>query len=119
MDADQTAWIALLNLSEAMIWGFVGALAAIVLFKMAAGTINTRGLLRDKETGEFSPGRLQLLLLTLAGALAYVNDVTAARPYKLEAPEELLALVGASNLLYLGGKSRGLLRDFLKNIQGR
>ena len=47
---------------------FMSALLLIITFKLLSGQINTRGLLEDKETGTFSPGRLQLLIVTLGGA---------------------------------------------------
>ena len=66
---------------------FMSALLAIFAFKLFGGQINMRGLLADKETGTFSPGRLQLLIATLGGALFY-----------------FFKIVGGSNAGYLGGK---------------
>lgn len=85
---------------------FLGALLVIITFKLLAGQINVRGLLSDKETGTFSPGRLQLLMATLSGAAFYffkiidAEDITTLPPV----PAELLLIVGGSNAVYLGGK---------------
>ena len=54
---------------------FMNALLLVVAFKLLSGQINTRGLLEDKETGTFSPGRLQLLILTLGGASFYFFQI--------------------------------------------
>lgn len=88
---------------------FLGGLLAIVAFKLLAGRINTRGLLEHKKagkTGNFSPGRLQLLIATLGGAAFYFSEIfgaaeTGAMP---PVPDELLLIVGVSNVAYLGGK---------------
>ena len=96
-------------LAESAQTGFVllmSLLLAIVAFKLLAGRINTRGLLADKETGAFSPGRLQLLMVTTGGASFYLFEIVgAADTGRLPAvPTELLLVVGASNAGYLGGK---------------
>ncbi|MBL6934442.1 MAG: hypothetical protein ISR48_03440 [Alphaproteobacteria bacterium] len=91
------------------IWFLIAALAAIVVFKMLSGGINTKGLLCDKQTGTVSPARVQLLLFTVMGAVAYltqtVGQVQAGGHGFPEVPPELLWLVGGSQALYLGGKS--------------
>ena len=65
---------------------FMSALLLIITFKLLSGQINTRGLLEDKETGTFSPGRLQLLIVTLGGVSFYfliigVADTGTHLPY--------------------------------------
>ena len=88
---------------------FLGGLLAIVAFKLLAGRINTRGLLEDKKagrTGNFSPGRLQLLIATLGGAAFYFSESVAAAETGAmpPVPDGLLLIVGVSNVAYLGGK---------------
>lgn len=85
---------------------FLSALLAIVIFKLLAGQINTRGLLEDKETGNFSPGRLQLLIVTLGGASFYFFEIVSVADTGTlpTVPEELLLIAGGSNVAYLGGK---------------
>ena len=86
---------------------FMSALLLVVVFKLLGSQINTSGLLADKETGTFSPGRLQLLIVTLGGASFYffqiigVADTGTLPPV----PAELLLIIGGSNVGYLSGKT--------------
>lgn len=94
------------------IWIFLMVLAAVVAYQLLTGRINPRGLLRDKMGGRaFSPGRLQMLIVTVGGALYYVvlvlsNTKTGEFP---EVPKELLLALGGSQAFYLGGKLSLLL----------
>jgi hypothetical protein len=102
------------------IWAFAIGLLAAVIYRLATGRINLRGLLRDKrpppgglERGEFgrvSPTRVQLLMLTVAGAFGYLALVPTAGPGTLpDVPRELLYLFGGSASIYLGGKGTPLV----------
>lgn len=83
----------------------LGGLIFVVIYRLVTGQINLSGLLTDGETGNFSPGRMQLLVFTLAGALYYIY-LAASNPGQLpQFPQELLFLFGGSQLVYLGGKS--------------
>lgn len=89
----------------------LATLAAIVVYQIVTGKINTRGLLND-EHGAFSPGRLQLLLATLAGASYVFSQVMesialGAGKFPDLDPKWLLGLFG-SHALYLGGKGYSL-----------
>ncbi|MDX6528330.1 MAG: hypothetical protein QOH41_620 [Blastocatellia bacterium] len=92
----------------------LGFLAAIAVYQILTGKINTRGLLKD-EHGVFSPGRLQLLLVTLACA-SYVfsqvlESITLGAPgFPTLDPKWFLALFG-SHAIYLGGKSYSLFKQ--------
>ena len=105
---------ALITILRFEIWFFIGSLVLLVVYKMLTGKINTTGLLhdkKDKQTAGFSPARVQLLILTLFGA-GYYLLLTVNNGYPTEFPEvpqELLALVGGSNLVYLGAKARSML----------
>ena len=88
---------------------FLSGLLAIVIFRLLAGRINTRGLLEDKRAGKpgnFSPGRLQLLIATFGGAAFYFSEIVGAAEAGVmpPVPDELLLIVGVSNVAYLGGK---------------
>ena len=88
---------------------FIGGLLAVVIFRLLAGQISTRGLLEEKKsgkTGNFSPGRLQLLIVTLGASSFYFVDIVAAVETGAlpPVPDELLLIVGGSNVAYLGGK---------------
>ncbi len=84
---------------------FVGGLLAILGYQMLTGRINTRGLIRDKRTGQLSPGRIQLLVFTLAGAM-YYGMLLASQPDRFPpVPDALLYLIGGSQAAYLSGKA--------------
>ena len=85
---------------------FFSVTLVIVAFKLLIGQIIVRGLLTGKEDGKFSPGRLQLLMATLGGAIFYFVKIAGATDMDAlpPVPTELLLLVGGSNVGYLGGK---------------
>jgi len=89
-------------------WFFLVGLLLVVGFRLLTGKINTRGLIRDKITGQLSPGRIQLLIMTIGGAAYYgFQIVSQTPPYGFpELPPEVLYLVGGSNAAYLAGKMR-------------
>lgn len=65
------------------------------------------GLLRSAD-GTFSPGRVQLLVLTVMTALQYVL-ATLHDPSHLPAiPSALLMATGGSQTVYLGAKAWGI-----------
>ena len=94
------------------IWILLTVLVAVLTYRLLTGRINTRGLLQDKMTGRaFSPGRLQMLIVTIGGALYYLvlvlsNPRVGEFP---EVPKELLVALGGSHAFYLGGKLSLLL----------
>ena len=94
------------------IWIFLTVLAAVVTYRLLVGTINTRGLIRDKITGRaISPGRLQLLVMTVGGALYYLSLVlsnTKVGEFP-EVPKELLLTLGGSHAFYLAGKFSSMI----------
>jgi len=98
---------------------FIVALAAIVFFRLLTGEIDMRGLLFEKKFGSggpaigtYSPARLQLMMLTLAGAVYYFSLVVEnlhAGQYELPVlPEKWLIILGGSHSLYLAGKTYSL-----------
>ncbi len=101
----------LVKFAQFEIWFLLGGLALLVGYQMLTGKINMSGLFDDKLTHELSPGRVQLLVLTLAGA-GYYLLLVAQQPLDGSlppVPEEVLLLVGGSNLVYLGAKARSHL----------
>ncbi len=92
---------------EAMV--LLGALAALLGYWMLIGKINVQGLLSDKSDGSLSPGRVQLLILTLSGALFYLGQVFHDPSRLPNVPPELLLIIGGSHVVYLGGKSLPIL----------
>jgi hypothetical protein len=90
----------------------VAAMVLSVTHRLLVGSINTKGLLQDKnDSGGISPARVQLLMLTGSVALYYLLLVlqtleTRNQPFKLpELPNELLLVLGGSHTFYLGAKA--------------
>lgn len=102
----------LVSIARAEILLVCGLLFGVVVFKLLTGQVNTGGLLRDKFTGELSPGRAQLLAftVTLAGLmLLQIGELPAEG--KIIAPSGHLVLVYAgSHVAYLLGKYRSFTR---------
>lgn len=58
------------------ILGFLYALVATVAFQLLTRRINTAGLFSQKGSGgQVSPGRIQLLLATIAASASYLTQV--------------------------------------------
>src|SRR6266853_2477017 len=86
-------------------------LILIVGYRLLTLQMNTRGLLRNKSSGRaFSPGRLQLLVVTLGIGLYYMLTVFESRKTNAlpHMPNEFLVALGASHTVYLGGKIYGV-----------
>ena len=80
---------------------FLYALGATVLFQILTRRINLAGVLGQKDgDGQVSPGRIQLLLATLAASASYLTQVS-------NATNGTMPDVGA-NWLYLFGGSSGI-----------
>jgi hypothetical protein len=104
----------LIQLVSMEVWAFLLALACLVIIKMLNGDIVTSGLLCGRISSRpsndnqyFSPERLQLLVLTLAAA-AYYLSLVMENPQQGSLPEVQATwpgLLGASNMVYLAGKS--------------
>ena len=94
--------------------GFLG----IVLWKILTSKINLDGLLSgDDASGNtsFSPGRAQLLILTLLVALQYVMQVIHNPAAFPQIPGSWVAALGGSQAVYLGGKAQSLLFGNIKD----
>ncbi|HLL52652.1 MAG TPA: hypothetical protein VK447_03840 [Myxococcaceae bacterium] len=88
----------------------IGGLALLTFFLMWRGKISTRRLLAEKDgSAPMSLGRLQMLMLSVAVAFYFLLQVIDHPERFPEIPQELLALLGGSNALYLGSKSYSLL----------
>ncbi len=102
------------------LWFFIVVLALIVTYQLLTRKINMEWLLYDDERN-FSPGRLQLLMSTLAVASYYLLEVLShpgAAKFP-EIPNDLLLILGGSNLFYLGGKLSSLIEDKLGSMSSR
>lgn len=99
---------------EPVVFVFLGALAALIGYRVLTGQINTKYLLYGTKKGGgkyFSPERVQLLLFTLGAAMFYLNDVIQHRTSGVipDVPKETLALLGGSHAIYLSGKAYMML----------
>ena len=96
---------------------FLGGLVVIVGYRMLTRGIITKGILSDKgvRPPAFSPGRLQLLIATLAIAFYYLGQI----PFSVEKgefptiPNEMMYLLGGSHAFYLGSKTVSLIFESL------
>lgn len=104
---------------------FLFALAAMVLIRLLTGEINTTGLLYGSDNRgnqSFSPGRVQLLVLTIAAAGQYLTQVLSNIGSDTLPPvnNELVAVLIGSNAAYLTGKFYNIfLRGILQSVNGR
>ena len=100
----------------------VGGCFAVVAYKLLTGQIPLAGLLYGKEPGgraTFSPARLQLLIFTAAVATRYLGEVIAnPRQDSLpHLPLSVVAALGGSHAVYLGGKAVSAYIQPLLRIQ--
>ena len=109
------------------VWILLVGLAALFAYRLLTGGIRVTGLLYDKSAGRgergpgaFSPARLQLLVVTVAGALYYMTMVfRGVEPGHFPVvPKWLLMGVGGSHAFYLGGKLFPLLQRALGAARG-
>jgi hypothetical protein len=104
--------------SDVLFWPcriLLGALTAVVAHQLITGRINTKGLFHGRRgdgSQYFSPERVQLLMITLAGAARYLSLVMAhpaCAPGQTcslpDFPTEWLQMVGGSHAVYLTRKA--------------
>jgi len=87
-----------------LICGIVGLLGAIILWKMADGTINLSRLISEPN-GDASISRLQLLVFTFVVALSLFLVIVSGKPATFPViPATVLSLLGISASSYLVSK---------------
>ena len=87
-----------------LVLGFI----VVILWQLFTRRLDLGGLLRDGQ-GNFSPGRAQMLMVTLVTAVQYLIQVTQNPTAFPEIPTIWLAALGASHGIYLGGKAQSIL----------
>jgi len=109
----------------------LGGFISVVVWKVATGEISLDYLLYgDARTDQgaeratfFSPGRAQMLMVTVTVAGYYLLEVIQDPTHFPDVPNELLAALGTSHALYLGGKAQSLylgrLRDLVSLLNRR
>jgi hypothetical protein len=101
-------------LGQFFLYWFLILVAAIAV-RMLRNDINTAGLLKSTGSGDVDPERLNLLVVTLAGAgyyflhtmqtpLADLYDAGTDLYVMPDIPEELLVIFAGSQGLFLSGK---------------
>jgi hypothetical protein len=93
---------------------FLGGFCAVVAWKLLTGAISLEQLFYgDSRDGnvQFSPGRVQILIVTLFVALNYMTQVIQHPTGFPEIPQAWLAGMGASHLAYLSGKTHAMIFD--------
>ena len=109
----------------------IGGFVCVVVWKLATGEISLDYLLygdakanrgADEQTF-FSSGRAQMLLATVTIAGYYLLQVIQDPTHLPAVPNELIAALGTSHAIYLGGKAQSLylgrLRDLVSLMNGR
>lgn len=102
----------------ALLCGFFG----VVLWKILCGAISLDGLLDSfDEQGHrsFSPARAQLLIFTILVAGKYLLAVSQSpnRDALPGLPDSLLAILGASQTVYIAGKAWSVFVPQLKKLK--
>ncbi|SRR5258708_38088911 len=92
----------------------LGGLMATVVYKLFTGGIDMSGLLTVKggpDDQSFSASRAQMLMATVVAGMYYLLQVIDNPSAKSlpEMPPALVAILGGSHAIYLGGKARSLL----------
>jgi hypothetical protein len=91
----------LARLLDLELLGFVYALAASIIFQLLTRRINLDGLLQHKDgSGNLSPGRVQLLIATIAACARYLSQLQSSTSTNLPDID--------STWLYLFGGSSGI-----------
>lgn len=94
------------SIIELELWIVVLGVPLVVFYQMLTGRINVRRLLADKETGALSASRLQLLVLTVSGAIAYIALAAESEEGLPKVDPNLVLLMGGSHSIYLATKAK-------------
>lgn len=84
---------------------WIAALATLIFYRILTGQISLNGLF-TMDGDRFSPERLQLLLITIGILAWYVQDAISSNTMP-KPSNDLLVILGASHLVYVGGKVAG------------
>lgn len=88
----------------------LAALALATITKIINGHIDTSKLLRSETTGAISPGKLQLMIITLAGAGYFVSQFDPATGVLGADGQIFNYLYGASHLLNIADRRTSIVR---------
>jgi hypothetical protein len=103
------------TLTSLATWGVLalfGGFFALIFWRILTGHISLQGLFlgdRRDDSVYFSPGRVQLLIVTIISALHYLLQVIQNPTSFPAVPQSWIAALGASQSVYLGGKAISML----------
>jgi len=83
---------------------FLIAAFAVITLRKVLETADLSTLLRDTD-GSFSPGRVQMLVLTVLTAMQYLLTTLHDPTHLPSIPSNLVATLGGSHAVYLGAKA--------------
>ncbi|MGI8741916.1 MAG: hypothetical protein ACR2NN_04985 [Bryobacteraceae bacterium] len=82
----------------------VTGFGVITFWKLMTGGFRLEGLLRAQD-GTFSPGRAQLLVLTIFTAIQYAMQIMQDSSHLPTVPSVFVMALAASQAMYLAGKA--------------
>lgn len=83
----------------------IAALGIVTLWKIAA-TAKFSDLIQESDgSGSLSPGRVQMLVLTILTAMQYLVATIHDPTHLPVPPANLVAVLGGSHFVYLGAKA--------------
>ena len=99
--------MALARILDLELLSLLWALGAAIVFQLLTRRINLRGLLSAKDGSVgISPGRVQLLITTIAASAHYLVSVTSSKaPDMPDISSQWLYLFGGSSGIYALGKA--------------
>lgn len=107
----------LVTLARWEMFALSAAFALVVGWKLfQSGSL--AGLLRSGD-GTFSPGRVQLLMLTVLTALQYILAVIHDPSHLPAIPMALVAATGGSQTVYLGAKAWGIFGNKQNGLEDK
>jgi hypothetical protein len=95
----------------------IASIGAVTLWKLFNSQSFAGLLLAQDKT--ISPGRVQLLMLTLLTAFQYLLATIQDPSHLPQPPASLVTAMGGSQLVYLGAKAWTLFGQRLKNSEGK
>jgi hypothetical protein len=105
----------MIDIAQLACWGgtiVLGGIFGVILWRLFTGEISLDYLLygdRRDRTTFFSPGRTQLLVVTILTAGNYLLQVIHDPTTFPKIPVAWVAVLGGSHAIYLGGKAQFML----------
>jgi hypothetical protein len=105
----------LLNAARWELIILITSFGVITLFRLFK-SVSLAGLLRSSE-GTVSPGRIQLLVITVLTALQYLLTTIHNPSHLPSIPSNLITVLGGSQLVYLSSKAWDILGPKRNNLE--